>query len=254
MPTYSRTTILLATDQQRSVINALKANRPQPIAYTPFGYRPAENGFLSLLGFNGEQADTLTGHYHLGNGYRQFNPVLMRFNSPDSWSPFGEGGLNAYGYCGGDPRNKVDQTGHAWGFMKTLRRLNIVEKKTRVPAELEQYASPKNPTTPLDKKVAKQISKDFVNGKPSNEKVERREKRYWTKEALATGKKPKQLIEEAKHRHELLVKSNTLQNAEVKTTMRLANDPPETSERREVMLNLIKIDIAETRDKLRALT
>ncbi|MFO3797936.1 MAG: hypothetical protein ACK8QZ_11770, partial [Anaerolineales bacterium] len=33
--------------------------------------------------------------------------------SPDSWSPFGEGGLNAYGYCGGDPRNRVDKNGHA---------------------------------------------------------------------------------------------------------------------------------------------
>jgi RHS repeat-associated protein len=67
---------------------------------------------LSLLGFNGERPDPVTGHYHLGNGYRQFNPVLMRFNSPDSWSPFGEGGLNAYAYCAGDPINRVDPTGH----------------------------------------------------------------------------------------------------------------------------------------------
>ena len=50
----------------------------------------------------------------LGNGYRAFNPVLMRFNSPDSWSPFGEGGLNAYVYCIGDPVNRDDPTGH-WG-------------------------------------------------------------------------------------------------------------------------------------------
>ena len=112
MPTHSRKTILLATDHQRSVINALDANRPQSIAYTPFGHRPAENGLLNLLGFNGEQPDSLTGHYHLGNGYRQFNPVLMRFNSPDSWSPFGKGGLNAYGYCSGDPVNQNDPTGH----------------------------------------------------------------------------------------------------------------------------------------------
>jgi RHS repeat-associated protein len=86
--------------------------RPDPIAYTPYGHRTSENGLLSLLGFNGERRDSLTGHYHLGNGYRQFNPVLMRFNSPDSWSPFEEGGLNAYAYCEGDPRNRVDPTGH----------------------------------------------------------------------------------------------------------------------------------------------
>jgi RHS repeat-associated protein len=106
-------TALLATDQQRSVLNVLDANRLHPLAYSPYGHRPAENGLLSLLGFNGERPDPVTGHYLLGNGYRAFNPVLMRFNSPDSLSPFGEGGLNAYAYCVGDPVNKVDPTGHS---------------------------------------------------------------------------------------------------------------------------------------------
>ena len=105
-------TALLASDHQGSILNALDGARPNPIAYTSYGHRPLENGLLSLLGFNGERADPVTGHYHLGNGYRQFNPVLMRFNSPDSWSPFGQGGLNAYAYCEGDPRNRVDPTGH----------------------------------------------------------------------------------------------------------------------------------------------
>lgn len=63
-------------------------------------------------GFNGECRDPLTGHYLLGNGYRAFNTVLMRFNSPDSFSPLGEGGLNAYAYCTGDPVNQVDPSGH----------------------------------------------------------------------------------------------------------------------------------------------
>ncbi|MGN8278267.1 RHS repeat-associated core domain-containing protein [Pseudomonas sp. SMN5] len=103
---------LLATDQQRTVLTAHDATQTHPLAYTPYGHRPAENGLLSLLGFNGERPDPVTGHYLLGNGYRAFNPVLMRFNSPDSWSPFGEGGLNAYAYCAGDPRNAVDPTGH----------------------------------------------------------------------------------------------------------------------------------------------
>ncbi|WP_420329543.1 RHS repeat-associated core domain-containing protein, partial [Pseudomonas avellanae] len=38
--------------------------------------------------------------------------AAARFNSPDSLSPFGEGGLNAYGYVGGDPVGFVDETGH----------------------------------------------------------------------------------------------------------------------------------------------
>ncbi|WP_081997900.1 RHS repeat-associated core domain-containing protein [Pseudomonas sp. 11/12A] len=106
-------TTLLAIDQQRSVLNTLKANhQAQPIAYAPYGHRQATNGWMSLMGFNGERPDPLTGHYLLGNGYRAFNPVLMRFNSPDSLSPFGKGGLNAYAYCSGDPVNKVDTTGH----------------------------------------------------------------------------------------------------------------------------------------------
>ncbi|MET3455305.1 RHS repeat-associated core domain-containing protein [Pseudomonas kilonensis] len=105
-------TSLLATDQQRSVLNVLDANRPHPLAYTPYGHRPAGNGLLSLLGFNGERSDPVTGHYLLGNGYRGFSPVLMRFNSPDSLSPFGEGGLNAYSYCAGDPVNGTDPSGH----------------------------------------------------------------------------------------------------------------------------------------------
>ena len=108
-----RTAHLLATDQQRSVLHTLNANlHSKPITYSPYGHRHPENGWLSLLGFNGERPDPVTGHYLLGNGYRAFNPVLMRFNSPDSWSPFGKGGLNAYAYCAGDPINRSDPTGH----------------------------------------------------------------------------------------------------------------------------------------------
>lgn len=107
---------LLATDQQRSVIHTLDANlHSKPITYSPYGHRHPENGWLSLLGFNGERPDPVTGHYLLGNGYRAFNPVLMRFNSPDSWNPFGDGGLNAYAYCAGDSINKRDPSGHMFG-------------------------------------------------------------------------------------------------------------------------------------------
>ncbi|WP_273825828.1 RHS repeat-associated core domain-containing protein [Pseudomonas asplenii] len=104
-------TTLLATDQQRSVLHALDTTQPHPIAYTPYGHRPPKNGLLSLLGFNGERPAPVTGHYLLGNGYRAFNPVLMRFNSPDQQSPFKQGGLNTYVYCLGDPINLADPTG-----------------------------------------------------------------------------------------------------------------------------------------------
>jgi RHS repeat-associated protein len=103
---------LLATDQQRSVLHTIdKDLPPQTIAYSPYGHRCAESGLSSLFGFAGERPDEVTGHYLLGNGHRAFNPMLMRFNSPDNLSPFGKGGLNAYGYCLGDPINFHDPSG-----------------------------------------------------------------------------------------------------------------------------------------------
>lgn len=108
---------LLATDQQRSVSSALEASRLYPFAYTPYGHRLGVVSLPSIPGFNGERPDPVTRHYHLGNGYRQFNPVLMRFNSPDSMSPFGKGGFNAYSYCGADPINRSDPTGHSFMFV-----------------------------------------------------------------------------------------------------------------------------------------
>lgn len=104
-------TQLLATDSQRSVLSADQHTRQ---GYSPYGQRSIFSGVGSLLGFNGERPDLLTGHYLLGNGYRAYNPVLMRFNSPDSVSPFGEGGINAYAYCSGDPLNREDSTGKSW--------------------------------------------------------------------------------------------------------------------------------------------
>ncbi|CAI8810431.1 RHS repeat-associated core domain-containing protein [Pseudomonas sp. IT-P4] len=105
-------TTLLASDQQRSVLNLLNTDiQRQAIAYTPYGHRRAESGLSSLLGFNGERPEPVTGCYLLGNGYRAFNPVLMRFNSPDSLSPFRKGGLNSYAYCLGDPINRSDPNG-----------------------------------------------------------------------------------------------------------------------------------------------
>jgi RHS repeat-associated protein len=66
----------------------------------------------STLGYTGQYHDSLTPGYQLGNGYRAYLPALMRFTGPDSLSPFGAGGLNAYAYGGDDPVNHADPSGH----------------------------------------------------------------------------------------------------------------------------------------------
>lgn len=111
---------LLATDLQRCVLSALKDTH---LCYSPYGIRSIAGDLDTLPGFNGERPDPLTGHYLLGNGYRAYNPILMRFNSPDRWSPFGAGGVNAYAYCTGDPINRQDRSGHV-----SLRTLSVVLK------------------------------------------------------------------------------------------------------------------------------
>jgi RHS repeat-associated protein len=140
-------TTLLATDQQRSVLNALDATQPHPLAYTPYGHRAPEGGLLSLLGFNGERPDPVTGHYLLGNGYRAFNPVLMRFNRPDSLSPFGKGGLNAYAYCSGDPVNRSDPTGNFSFFPKGSNPIKGLKNMLGLRTPSAQKVTPLPPGT-----------------------------------------------------------------------------------------------------------
>ncbi len=121
--------MLAASDQQRSVLFIYERKRLESQVYSPYGHHNQGSGLLSLLAFSGERLDASSGLYHLGNGYRQFSPVMMRFCSPDSWSPFGAGGFNAYAYCAGDPINRTDPTGHFWGIGKFFRRLFRLKPK-----------------------------------------------------------------------------------------------------------------------------
>jgi RHS repeat-associated protein len=121
-------TTLLATDPAHSLLKTLSSNNPQQLSYTAYGHHPAESGLSALIGFNGECPDTTTGHYPLGQGNRFFNPVLMRFNSPDVFSPFGQGGINPYAFCGGDPINYYDPTGNV-RFFRPWESAAVIVKK-----------------------------------------------------------------------------------------------------------------------------
>ncbi|WP_423815550.1 RHS repeat-associated core domain-containing protein [Pseudomonas putida] len=108
----TRNTGLLATDDKRSVLQVSGDQGKQSHAYTAYGYDPTLPSAMTVLAFNGEPIHSgITGAF-LGNGYRCYPSALMRFNSPDSWSPFAAGGLNPYCYSLGDPVNRVDPTGH----------------------------------------------------------------------------------------------------------------------------------------------
>lgn len=81
--------------------------------FTPWGEAPlASLGALKTgTGYNGQRFDPITGAYHLGNGYRAYQPQARGFIQPDNWAPFGPAGLNDRAYCGGDPVNRLDPSG-----------------------------------------------------------------------------------------------------------------------------------------------
>ncbi|MFJ4390488.1 RHS repeat-associated core domain-containing protein [Pseudomonas soli] len=105
--------LLMATDSQRSVFYGVWGANTRRKCYAPYGFDPIPDIGTPLSSFTGVLRELHTGLYLLGNGTRGYSPALMRFLSADSWSPFGEGGVNAYAYCGGDPVNQVDPTAHA---------------------------------------------------------------------------------------------------------------------------------------------
>ncbi|WP_235399642.1 RHS repeat-associated core domain-containing protein [Pseudomonas ogarae] len=137
-------TTLLATDQQHSVLQTLTATDTRRLVYTAYGHQPAESGLSSLLGFNGERPDPITGHYLLGQGNRAFNPVLMRFNSPDEFSPFGDGGINPYAYCGGDPVNRYDPSGNIPSPTRApMLRNSVIVRKSVIVGPTQRPYKPK---------------------------------------------------------------------------------------------------------------
>ncbi|MDY0978989.1 MULTISPECIES: RHS repeat-associated core domain-containing protein [Stenotrophomonas] len=94
-----------------------------PTTWPRAGHQGETRGWL---GYNGQLHEPGAAWQFLGNGYRIYNPVLMRFHSPDESSPFGGGGVNVYAYCGGDPVNFSDPSGHFMAPIAALMGLGAV--------------------------------------------------------------------------------------------------------------------------------
>ncbi|PKG37400.1 RHS repeat-associated core domain-containing protein [Psychromonas sp. Urea-02u-13] len=68
--------------------------------------------FENPIGFNGQPKDFAADMYHLGNGYRVYNPALGSFHQFDGeMAPFGDAGINGYTFGANDPINNIDPSG-----------------------------------------------------------------------------------------------------------------------------------------------
>ena len=187
---------LLAVDRAGSVIQHMQRSDGENCAYSVYGYAPLPRAHLAL-GFNGEQLEPSTDRYWLGQGYRKYDSRLMRFLSPDRISPLGAGGLNAYGYCTGDPVNYSDPSGRMrdWVAFLLYRKklasirshLKMVERRLEVENEkyykrLERFD--KESTKQNHKRVSKTIDKHNQAQKELAD-VQEQEKRYKYKKARA---------------------------------------------------------------------
>ena len=83
-----------------------------------------DNGFFAVyngIGYRGYYLDSETGWYYLNARY--YSPEWRRFISPDDTAYLDHesvNGLNLYCYCGNDPVNLVDPSGHEPEWLKNL--------------------------------------------------------------------------------------------------------------------------------------
>ncbi|MGJ7548600.1 RHS repeat-associated core domain-containing protein [Pseudomonas alloputida] len=134
------TPILFAIDSHGSPLRVGIPRESFGIAYTPYGLN-TPFPIPILTGYNGEHLGPVGGLYLLGQR-RIYNPVSMRFYSPDEYSPFStDAGPNCYAYCGADPTNYTDPSGQMRRFF--MRNHDVMwGSGTKVPWRYTSASSP----------------------------------------------------------------------------------------------------------------
>ena len=102
-------------------------------SYTPFGEQL--NDKASGYGYNGEYYDAATGMVNLRA--RQYEPAMMRFMQKDTYTGnmYEPRTQHLYAYCGNDPVNFVDPTGH---YGESYWKRKIEEAQNQI-AQLQKY-------------------------------------------------------------------------------------------------------------------
>lgn len=153
---------LLAIDEKGTVFTVYCNEDEEGHAFSAYGHDASIRSAATLIGFNGELIEPLMGHYLLGRGYRSYYPALMRFLSPDTLSPFKEGGFNCYAYCSGDPVNYLDPSGHmglsSSKTKHTPKERDFIQRRYRVAAKKHTATTQSTETVPHNKAKSSQAT------------------------------------------------------------------------------------------------
>jgi RHS repeat-associated protein len=207
---------MLVVDQKNTLMREVGKGPVNSVAYTAYGHPSAEQSVRAHLGYNGEFSEPQTGWQLLGNGYRAYNSNLMKFHSPDSFSPFGEGGVNAYAYCEGEPILNSDPDGHSMvgNFLRRFRPTIKQANEKHVPMDFLENskfgeASVRkikakdvhrlNKVVKLREIQHKKLNSD-INADPRNHIVMERED--FTKQSIAKLNSSRNKIENAQRSHQ----------------------------------------------------
>ncbi|MBF8668960.1 hypothetical protein IR012_01200 [Pseudomonas putida] len=136
-PACSADNRLFVTDAPNSVVGECSGDQLHDNTYTASGGSLDNEQLVGLLGFNGEARERALGWMLLGRGYRAYNPWLMRFHSPDSAAPE-YAGINPYVYCGNNPVNWHDPSGH-YGIRHSMEAPYVPPKPMKAKADWRSW-------------------------------------------------------------------------------------------------------------------